>query len=100
MITDGAPTDDISNARQRIIEEESKGSHGKLKFWAVGVPGYTKESITSLTKRCIELKGADFKGIFNWLSESVSIISVSRIDETTTNYPVLPEDARRVDPDW
>ena len=37
MITDGAPTDDISAARQRILDEESKGSHGKLKFWAVGV---------------------------------------------------------------
>ena len=33
MITDGAPTDDISEARERIKNEESKG---KLKFFAVG----------------------------------------------------------------
>lgn len=79
MITDGAPTDDIESARQRIIDEESKGTHGKLKFWAVGVPGYSKETLTSLTKRCIALNEANFNGIFNWLSESMVTISVSRV---------------------
>ena len=53
MISRGCLTDDISSARQRIIDEESKGTHGNLKFWAVGVPGYSKETLQSLTKRCI-----------------------------------------------
>ena len=96
MITDGAPTDDISAARQRILEEENKG---KLKFWAVGVPGYTKESITSLTKRCIALESADFKGIFDWLSESMSIISVSRVGENP-KLSDLPDDAHTIPADW
>lgn len=99
MITDGAPTDDISNARQRIIDEESKGTHGKLKFWAVGVPGYSKDTLTSLTKRCIALDEANFKGIFDWLSESMVTISVSRVDENP-QLSNLPEDAHTIPTDW
>ena len=99
MITDGAPTDDIESARQRIIDEESKGTHGKLKFWAVGVPGYSKETLTSLTKRCIALNEANFNGIFNWLSESMVTISVSRVDENP-QLNNLPSDAQVIPTDW
>jgi len=99
MITDGAPTDDISQARQRILDEESKGTHGKLKFWAVGVPGYDKDTLTSLTKRCIALNEADFSGIFNWLSESMVTISVSRVDENP-QLSNLPSDAQVIPTDW
>lgn len=99
MITDGAPTDDVTYARQRIQEEENKGTSGKLKFWAVGVPGYSKDVLTSLTKRCIALNEADFKGIFNWLSESMSIISVSRVDQNP-QLANLPQDAHVVPSDW
>ena len=99
MITDGAPTDDISAARQRIIDEESKGSHGKLKFWAIGVPGYSQKTLTSLTKRCIALNEAKFDGIFNWLSESMVAISVSRVDENP-QLSNLPSDAQVIPTDW
>ncbi len=99
MITDGAPTDDIASARERIALEESKGRSGKLKFWAVGVPGYDRETLTSLTKRCISLDQADFRGIFNWLSESMVTISVSRVDENTALAP-LPADAQVIPSDW
>ncbi len=99
MITDGAPTDDISLAQQRIADEESKGKHGKLKFWAVGVPGYSQEILTSLTKRCIALDEANFKGIFNWMSESMVTISVSRVDENP-QLPDLPDGAQTIPSDW
>lgn len=99
MITDGLPTDDISGASQRIIEEESKGTFGKLKFWAVGVPGYSKEVITSLTKRCIALDEANFQGIFNWLSDSMVTISVSRVGENPI-LSNLPSDAQIIPSDW
>ncbi len=99
MITDGAPTDDITAARERIALEENKGSHGKLKFWAVGVPGYDSRTLTSLTKRCIALDDADFRGIFNWLSESMVTISVSRVDENAALSP-LPADAQIIPSDW
>ena len=99
MITDGAPTDDIALARQRILEEEQKGSNGKLKFWALGVPGYREDVLISLTKRCIELSDTSFKGIFDWLSESMVAISVSRVGDN----PVLgdlPDNARTIPSDW
>lgn len=99
MITDGAPTDDIEEAKARILEEESKGKHGKLKFWSVGVPGYSKETLTSLSKRVIESEEAAFKDIFNWLSESMVTISVSKVDENPA-LPDLPENARVIPTDW
>lgn len=99
MITDGAPTDDITAAAARIREEESKGTHGKLKFFALGVNGYDKETLFSLTKRVMELENTDFSGIFNWMSESMCAISVSRVGE---NVPLgnLPDNAHVVPCDW
>lgn len=99
MITDGHPTDDITEAAERIRTEESKGTHGKLKFFALGVEGYDKETLFKLTKRVMELDDTDFTGIFNWLSESVCLISVSRVDD---NVPLqdLPENTHVVPKDW
>ena len=99
MITDGEPTDDIELARKRIKEEESKGSHGKLKFWACGVPGYSEKVLTSLTNRCIALDEANFEGIFNWLSESMVAISVSRVGENP-KLEDLPRGAQVIPTDW
>lgn len=99
MITDGAPTDDITAAAACIREEESKGTHGKLKFFALGVNGYDKETLFSLTKRVMELENTDFSGIFNWMSESMCAISVSRVGE---NVPLgnLPDNVHVVPCDW
>lgn len=99
MITDGAPTDDITSAIQRIQQEESKGSHGKLKFFALGVPGYDKDTLFKLTKRVMALNDTDFSGIFNWMSESMVAISVSRVDENV-QLGNLPDNAHVVPSDW
>ena len=104
MITDGGPTDDIEGAIQRIQLEESKGSHGKLKFFALGVSGYDKDTLFRITNRVMELKDTDFSGIFNWMSESMVAISVSRVGDEVP-LPTLPENARKADPsrdvsDW
>ena len=103
MITDGAPTDSIENAIRRIQEEESKGSHGKLKFFALGVPGFDRKTLVSLTRhqgekpRIMELQNFDFAGIFNWMSESMVAISVSRVGEEVP-LSRLPENTKRIDP--
>lgn len=99
MITDGAPTDDISSAIARIQEEESKGAHGKLKFFALGVPGYDKNTLFKLTKRVMALTDTDFTGIFNWMSESMVAISVSRVGESVP-LGDLPQNAHVVPKDW
>jgi uncharacterized protein YegL len=99
MITDGTPTDDISGAIRRIEEEENKGSSGKLKFFALGVSDYDKDTLFKLTKRVMELSDTDFAGIFDWMSESMVAISVSRVgEEFKLGY--LPSNARVVPADW
>jgi len=105
MITDGAPTDDITRAAERIREEEGKGTHGKLKFFALGVPGYSPDVLQELTRhqgehpRIMELTDTDFSGIFNWLSQSMVAISVSRIGDQV-QLPNLPDNARVVPAGW
>lgn len=98
MITDGVPTDDITTAVQRIQEEKNKGTYGKLKFFAVGVNGYDRETLHKLTQLVIELENTDFTGIFNWVSESMSIISVSRVNDNI-QLGMLPENARFIPSD-
>ena len=102
MITDGypegEPDSEIQKAKQRIKEEESKGEYGKLKFFAVAVEGADKSLLNELTSRVIELKEAKFEGIFNWLSDSMTTISVSSPDNESKLGP-LPDDARKYDPD-
>jgi len=100
MITDGYPDYDqnMEAVAERIRIEESKGSHGKLKFWACGVGQYDKTTMFKLTKRVIELKDYDFQGIFNWASESMVAISVSDVENEAR--PVdLPRTARKADLD-
>ena len=99
MISDGAPTDDIENAAYRIWEEENKGTHGKLKFFALGVGDYDRNTLFKLTNRVIELTDTNFDGIFNWMSESMVAISVSRVGEDV-RLGDLPENARVVPADW
>lgn len=99
MITDGAPTDDITAAAQRIQEEESKGKSGKLKFFALGIRGYDKETLFRLTNRVMELEGTDFSGIFNWLSESMCAISVSRVGDGV-QLGKLPENTHIPPSEW
>ena len=95
MITDGLPTDSIQEAARRITEEEQKG---KLKFFALGVEGYDPDSLFKLTNRVIELSDTNFSTIFDWLSESMCIISTSRIGETIQLGP-LPYNAKYLPPE-
>jgi len=103
MITDGEPTDDLDLAKKRIIEEEGKGSHGKLKFFALGVPGFKREVLIDLTRhqgenpRIMEIGDIDFSKIFDWLSKSMAYISVSRIGEEV-QLSRLPDNVKKIDP--
>lgn len=102
MITDGAATStlqEMSEAADRIRLEEAKGSHGHLSFWALGLNSYDRKQLFTLTKRVVELQDQDFSGIFDWLSESMSTISQSRVGEKVEFNP-LPDNAHVVSPDW
>lgn len=100
MITDGTPTDDVEfeQAARRVQEEENKGS-GKLKFFSLGVGDFDKEPLFKIGKRVMSLTDTDFTGIFNWLSESMVAISVSRVGEDV-KLTDLPSNAQIVPSDW
>lgn len=99
MISDGIPTDSadvIDSARNDLFAEYAKGSHG-VKFIPVGVPGYDRNLLASLskTKTCLEMDDANFEGIFNWLSESMVIVSHSK-PGLTPDLNTLPDNVRKV----
>ncbi len=97
MITDGEPTDDISVAAERIKLEESKGEHGKLSFWSVGVDNYNLKVLAKLSeqKHIIELSDYNFMGFFDWLGESIALISASE-PGIKVSLPDLPDNARPI----
>ena len=108
MITDGISTSnprDMQRVAERIKMEETKGSHGRLSFWALGVDDYDSAEMFQLTNRVIELRNHDFTGIFDWLSESMTAISQSHVGERP-DLNDLPPDARKamedraIDDDW
>ena len=70
-----------------------------MKFFALGVGGYDKATLFKLTKRVMELDDTNFAGIFDWMSESMVAISVSRVGEEV-RLGALPENARIVPADW
>ena len=99
MITGGAPTDDILSARQRLIDEESKRQYGMLEFWAVGIPGHDKKTLTSLTKSYIALDEAKFDEILILLIERMVNIS-DRIDDDSPVLSELTDDAWDSPDEW
>jgi uncharacterized protein YegL len=90
LITDGAPTDAWKNAASRVhAEEEAK----KLSFFAVGVEGARMDILKQIAVRePLKLKELRFRDLFVWLSNSLSAVSRSNVDDQVplTN-PTTPE---------
>ena len=79
MITDGAPTDDVTAAKAEI---ESGEKAGNFVFYAVGVEGADMNILADVSARePLKLKGMSFREMFEWLSASISAISASQIGD-------------------
>lgn len=101
MITDGLSTSssyEMTMVAERIRQEEEKGSHGRLSFWALGIGNYDSNEMFQLTNRVIELRDTDFSQFFDWLADSMSCISRSHVDDRVEFNP-LPENARKAEKD-
>ena len=82
MMTDGASTDseqEMLEAAKRVRRaEESK----QLAFFSVGVEGADMEELNRMgPRRAVSLRGLAFKEFFLWLSNSMTRVSASRVDD-------------------
>jgi uncharacterized protein YegL len=79
MITDGAPTDSVTQATTRLkAGEEGK----KFSFFAVGVQGADVNALSRISAREPKmLDGLNFSELFVWLSASMQRVSQSRPGE-------------------
>ena len=75
LITDGAPTDDWTKAAKVVKEGEA----GKaFAFFAVGVQGANMDILREISVRePLKLRGLHFRGLFQWLSNSMKSVSRS-----------------------
>lgn len=90
LITDGAPTDAWRDAAKEIHNREAaKG----LSFFAVGVEGAHFETLEQISvRKPLRLKELRFRDLFVWLSNSLSAVSRSNVDEQVPlQNPTAPE---------
>jgi uncharacterized protein YegL len=90
LVTDGAPTDAWKEAARKVhVEEEAKA----LSFFAVGVEGAHFDILEQIAvRKPLKLKELRFRDLFIWLSNSLSAVSRSQVDDQVQlQNPATPE---------
>ena len=98
-ITDGCATDDVTAVTAMIKAEEAKGYKAKVKWFNCAVPGADEQALVRMSKRSIAVEETRFDTLFNWIGASMALVSNSNPEEVAA-LPDLPENIRKIDPDW
>ncbi len=97
LISDGAPTDDITEVAKEI---QSLEEDGKLKFFSLGVGEYDPKTLHMLSgPKVMKLKGYDFTSFFDWVNKSMRSVSVSSPGQAVS-LPALPAAVDKDVSDW
>jgi uncharacterized protein YegL len=82
LITDGEPTDNVSEAQAML---SSAIQQKKVIFFGIGVENANIERLRQISgspERVFKLNGLNFRELFQWVSSSLSSVSSSRVGDT------------------
>lgn len=81
VITDGQPTDSVTEA-SRMLQEAIEAK--KVIFFGIGVQDANLDGLKQISgspERVFKLQGLNFKELFEWVSSSLSSVSSSRVGD-------------------